>query len=111
MQQFYERITGVLLQHRDCDFGCGGRGSPMPQTVNYGKDHSVRNRTGPMPVTRYRFSRHRCGGCAPFETCRFQLNHFLTVIIVPCPSSDSMANSSIKRLTPGSPRPNPPDVE
>jgi hypothetical protein len=39
------------------------------------------------------------------------LSHFLTVTTVPRRSSDSMANSSINRLTPGSPKPNPPEVE
>lgn len=33
------------------------------------------------------------------------------MILVPFPTSDSISNSSINRLTPGNPAPNPPDVE
>src|ERR1700721_1060889 len=111
MQQVYERIAGVLLRHRDGDFGRRGGCSAMPQPVDDGEDHSIFNGTGPMPVTGYGLSRHGGGGCAPLKTDRFHFTHILTVTSVPCPNSDSMANSSINRLTPGSPRPNPPDVE
>ncbi len=111
MQRVDQWITGVPLERHDRDFGrCNGR-SAMAQTVYDGKPHAVRNGTSPMPVTRLRFSGHRCGGCAPFDIRRFHLSHFLTVTVVPCPSSDPMVNSSINRLTPGSPRPKPPEVE
>src|SRR5438034_215834 len=38
-------------------------------------------------------------------------SHFFTVTVVPRPTADSMSNSSVSRLTPGSPRPRPPEVE
>src|SRR5439155_25222796 len=38
-------------------------------------------------------------------------SHFFTVTVVPRPTADSMSNSSVSRLTPGSLRPRPPEVE
>ena len=54
MQQVYERIAGVLLQHRDSDFGRRGGCLAMPQTIDDGKDHSIFNGARPVPVARYR---------------------------------------------------------
>src|SRR6266853_4812864 len=37
-----------------------------------------------------------------------QGSHFVTVTVVPLPTVEAMSNSSIRRLTPGNPRPRPP---
>src|SRR5919197_6520589 len=37
--------------------------------------------------------------------------HFFTVTVVPRPACETMSNSSVSRLTPGTPNPRPPEVE
>src|SRR5437762_607968 len=40
-----------------------------------------------------------------------QGNHFVTVTVVPLPALETMSNSSMRRRTPGNPRPRPPELE
>lgn len=40
-----------------------------------------------------------------------QVRHLVTVTVVPAPTVEAISNSSIRRLTPGSPSPNPPELE
>src|SRR5882762_6192800 len=40
-----------------------------------------------------------------------QGSHFVIVTVVPLPALEAMSNSSIRRLTPGNPRPRPPELE
>src|SRR5205814_1702933 len=51
------------------------------------------------------------GGDAPLDEPRGHRSHFFTVTIVPRPTAETMSNSSVSRLTPGRPRPSPPEVE
>ena len=83
----------------------------LPDEVRTRVMDAVRNGTGPISIARFRLAGHGGAGRAPLDGGGLHLSHFLTVTVVPRFSSDSMANSSINRLTPGSPRPNPPDVE
>ena len=47
----------------------------------------------------------------PFEVSDPVHRHFLTVMVVPCPTAVSISNSSINRRTPERPRPSPPELE
>ena len=40
-----------------------------------------------------------------------QGSHLVIVTVVPLPALEAMSNSSMRRLTPGSPRPRPPELE
>src|SRR2546430_14028198 len=40
-----------------------------------------------------------------------QGSHFVTVTVVPPPALETMSNSSMRRRTPGNPRPRPPELE
>src|SRR5579875_3885221 len=95
--------------HRDpCGTGCL---LTVPQTISHGHQGPSLHHLDEMQVPRLGFTRHLPPCHSPFDNVETYLTHLIAVTVVPRPSRETIANSSIIRRTPGKPRPRPPDVE
>src|SRR5438876_5012546 len=83
----------------------------LAEAVHRRHQDAVGERLDHVAVAVLDLSGERQLGNAPRdEPCGHRF-HFFTVTVVPRPTSETMSNSSVSRLTPGSPRPRPPEVE
>ncbi len=104
-------LTNMRFKSRDGPGG-GVRGlEPVAKAVDDRDEHPTRVRGDHIRVPGLCLAVHRAARHTPLETPGRHRFHFFAVTTVPWPIPDSMSNSSIRRLTPGSPRPRLPDVE
>src|SRR5437867_1920713 len=89
----------------------GGRLAAVAEAVHRRQQDAVRERLDHVAVAVLDLSGERQIGDAPLDEPRGHRFHFFTVTVVPRPTSETMSNSSVSRLTPGSPRPRPLEVE
>src|ERR1700676_21728 len=88
-----------------------GRFFTVPNSVYRRDQYSISSAANQMAIPRFTLARENGLRHAVFHQRQIYNFHFFTVTIVPRPGSEAISNSSIKRRTPGSPRPRLPDVE
>ena len=108
--QVAERLAGIAVER--ADGGVRGRRGflAMTQPVDDRDERSLPHTFDETQVARFRLPRQRQRGerRVDFQMAR---RHFVMVIVVPRPTTESTSNSSMSRLAPGSPAPTPCDVE
>jgi len=90
---------------------CNGRLSAMPQAVYGSRQKFLFPGLRSIGVTALFLPGERKSGDAPFDIGASHLFHFFTVTVVPSPFLETIANTSMMRLQPGSPKPRPLPVE
>src|SRR5690348_8626540 len=110
-----QRNHGILpefLHHRGCDLGRKSGLLAMAQAVDRCEEESTRCFNYHVLVTSFLLALQSGSGNPPLNRRGFYLlTHFRTVTCVPQPNLESISNSSIKRLTPDSPKPRLREVE
>src|SRR5207237_8652988 len=105
------RGLGGEAPGRGCrDSRLAGRLVAVAEAVPRGQQDAARERLDHAAVAVLDLSAERQLGDAPLDEPRAHRFHFFTVTVVPRPTSETMSNSSVSRLTPGRPRPRPPEV-
>ncbi len=102
---------GVALHRAHRQVRRLGRLAAVPESVDHPQKRAVRQAHHQVPIPRLGLPRERPGGRSPFHRSSAQRFHFLAVTVVPLPIRETISNSSISRLTPGSPSPRLPEVE
>src|SRR5580658_2817995 len=83
----------------------------MPNSVHRRDQDPISPTANQVAIARFTLARESKLRHAILHQRHIYCFHFFTVTIVPPPGSETISNSSIKRRTPGSPRPRLPDVE
>ena len=102
---------GVMLRRPDRQVRRQGRLVAVPQPIRRGEERAVGKRLDQVPIPRFVLSGQGPRGGPPFDPRAAHGFHFAVVTVVPLPTRETISNSSISRLTPGSPSPRLPDVE
>lgn len=105
------RFLRVGVHHGAGEAGRHRRFRSVPQTVDYREENPGWGFLDDALVAGFPLSGENPGRHTHFDPAHDHLPHFVTVTVVPRPTVDSMANSSISLRTPGNPRPRPPEVE
>src|ERR1700675_3443670 len=111
---FHQRNDGLFRARFENGHGrLRGVGSffTVPNSVYRRDQDSMSPATNQMAIARFALARENRLGHAVFHQWQIYNFHFFTVTIVPRPGSEAISKSSIKRRTPGRPRPRLPDVE
>jgi len=111
---FYQRNDGLSrarFENGNRRLRSAGRFFTVPNSVYRRDQYSFSPTANQMAIPRFTLARENSLRHAVFHQRQIYNFHFFTVTVVPRPGSEVISNSSIKRRTPGSPRPRLPDVE
>src|SRR5437870_3526716 len=108
-EQCHDRFVGIPFEQLDHLRGRRGSLLAMSNPIHGGHQRAVATALNQWTVARVALSRRGLTPHTPLEQVKPAV-HFFTVTVVPIPTSDTISNSSIRRLAPGSPRPRLPEV-
>src|SRR5206468_3004286 len=111
VEQLGQRGEGELPQRGHREPRRRGRLAAVAEPVHHRHQDAIGEGLDHVAVAVLGLPGERRGGDAPLDGPRGHGSHFFTVTVVPRPTAETMSNSSVSRLTPGSPRPRPPEVE
>src|SRR6266436_8449875 len=104
----------MFFQH-GCGSQCGSGGTlAMADAVDDRQEQAILHIFQHMNISRLALPFDSGRGDSKLHKAHFSgrsCRHFFTVTFVPWPGAEEISNSSIKRRTPGSPRPKLPEVE
>src|SRR6266480_2646087 len=100
--QIDERLARMPVDRGDRGVRGGRRFLPVPQAVHDGQQRPLPHALDETEIARLGLPRHRQRGERRLDLQMLR-RHFIMVMVVPRPTTESTSNSSINRLAPGKP--------